>query len=262
MPAGAPLVEARGVRVVLGGSAVVDGVDLDVAGGELVALVGPNGAGKSSLLGAVAGDVHPVDGAVWVAGRPVRSWSALELARRRAVVPQRATVSFGFTVDQVVAMGRTPWAGTAAVVEDDAAVAQALDATDVAHLLERRVPSLSGGEQARVALARALAQRTPLLLLDEPTAALDLRHQALVLGAVRRRVDDGAGALVVLHDLTAAAAWADSIVVLDQGRVAAAGRPQDVCRPEVLDPVYRHRLAVLAGPEPGSIVVVPKRTTM
>lgn len=261
-PPGSPLVDAAGLRVVRGGTAVVDGVDLTVAAGELVALVGPNGAGKSSVLGAVAGDLRPAAGRLAVAGGPVGSWTAAELAQRRAVVPQRVTVSFPFTARQVIAMGRSPWAGTPAEDDDDEAVAAAAEATDVDHLLERHVPSLSGGEQARVALARALAQRTVLLLLDEPTAALDLHHQALVLGAVRRRVDGGAGALVVLHDLTAAAAWADRVVLLDRGRVAAVGRPVEVCRPEVLGPVYRHQVAVVAGPEPGSLVVVPSRFSM
>ena len=256
-PPGSPLVEAAGLQVLLGGRPVVDGVDLTVAAGELVALVGPNGAGKTSVLGAVAGDLRPAAGRLGVAGRPVASWTATELAQRRAVVPQRVAVSFPFTARQVIAMGRSPWAGTPAEADDEEAVVAAAEATDVVHLLERRVPSLSGGEQARVALARALAQRTGLLLLDEPTAALDLHHQALVLGAVRRRVDGGAGALVVLHDLTAAAAWADRVVLLEGGRVAAVGAPAEVCRPEVLGPVYRHQVAVVAGPEPGSLVVVP-----
>lgn len=155
--------------------------------GEVLALVGPNGAGKSTLLAALAGDLPAAVGEVRIGGRPAAAWSAPELALRRAVLPQSAVLSFPFPVEDVVRMGRAPWAGTAREDEDDAAVATAMAATEVTDFAARPFSALSGGERARVALARVLAQRTPLLLLDEPTAALDLRHQELVLRICRGR---------------------------------------------------------------------------
>ncbi|MEZ5133867.1 MAG: ATP-binding cassette domain-containing protein [Acidimicrobiales bacterium] len=171
----AVLLGARGVTVERRHRAVLVDVDLEVHAGELVALVGPNGAGKSTLLGALCGDVAVAAGEVTLLGEPVARWSAGDQARTRAVLPQRHAVAFGFTVAEVVAMGRAPWRGTAAAAEDDAAVRDAMATTDVAHLAHRTVSTLSGGEQ-RGWRSPALAQRCPVLLLDEPTAALDLRH--------------------------------------------------------------------------------------
>ncbi len=250
---------ARGVVVRLGGTPVVRGVDLAVRPGELVALLGPNGAGKSTLLGTLAGDHRAADGTVLLDGRDLATWSARDLARRRAVLPQRTAVSFPFTVREVVAMGRAPWAGTPAEDEDDAVVERALEACDVAHLTDRTVPTLSGGERARVALARVLAQHTGLLLLDEPTAALDLHHQELVMAQARRHADDGGAVLVVLHDLTLAAAWADRTCLLDQGVVVADGAPRDVLTEATLSRVYGCPVDVVPHPRTGDPIVVARR---
>lgn len=250
---------ASDVVVELGGAPVLRGVDLRVRAGEVVALVGPNGAGKSTLLGALAGDVAVTSGSVQVRGRPLAEWDGQALARERAVLPQQVTVAFPFSVREVVEMGRAPWVALDGDPHGGAVVDAALRATEVGHLATRRVPSLSGGERARVALARVLAQATPTLLLDEPTAALDLHHQELVLGLSRRRAAEGAAVVVVLHDLGLAAAHSDRIVVLRDGRAVADGPPHDVLDAVLLSEVYQHALEVVAHPRTGAPLVLPVR---
>ncbi|MER5713459.1 heme ABC transporter ATP-binding protein [Streptomyces sp. NPDC002122] len=253
--------EVRGLRVALGGRTVLDGVGIGVRAGEVLALVGPNGAGKSTLLAALAADLAPRAGEVRIGGRSAGDWAAGELALRRAVLPQAAALSFPFPVAEVVRMGRAPWAGTGREDEDEAAVALAMAATEVEAFAGRPFSALSGGERARVALARVLAQRTGLLLLDEPTAALDLRHQELVLRVCRERAAAGDAVVVVLHDLGLAAAHADRVAVLHGGRIAAAGPPSEVLDAEVLSRVYRQPVEVFPHPRTGVPLVVPIRTT-
>ncbi|WP_424887978.1 heme ABC transporter ATP-binding protein [Streptomyces sp. XH2] len=258
-PLGTVLAEARSLSVRLGGRAVLDGVDLGVAAGEVLALVGPNGAGKSTLLAALAHDLPAAAGEVRIDGEPATAWSAAELALRRAVLPQSAELSFPFPVEEVVRMGRAPWAGTPAEGEDDAAVREAMAAAEVTGFASRPFAALSGGERARVALARVLAQRTPLLLLDEPTAALDLRHQELALRICRERAAAGAAVVVVLHDLGLAGAYADRVAVLHGGRVAAEGPPARVLEAELLTRVYLQPVEVIDHPRTGEPLVIPWR---
>ncbi|MFF0586900.1 heme ABC transporter ATP-binding protein [Streptomyces sp. NPDC003781] len=256
---GEVLAAAEGLRVHLGGRPVLDRVDVEVRAGEVLALVGPNGAGKSTLLGALAADVPAAEGVVRVHGRPVTDWSAHELALRRAVLPQSASLSFPFAVAEVVRMGRAPWAGGDREDEDDTAVAEAMARTEVTGFAERPFSSLSGGERARVALARVLAQRAPLLLLDEPTAALDLRHQELVLRLCRQRARAGDAVVVVLHDLALAAAYADRVALLRSGRIAAGGPPSEVFAEGLLSEVYDQPVEVFPHPRTGALLVVPHR---
>ncbi|MFJ7627181.1 heme ABC transporter ATP-binding protein [Streptomyces sp. NPDC097595] len=260
VPAGTPAAEVTGLRVRLGGQQVLDSIDLTAYAGEVLALVGPNGAGKSTLLAALAADLPAESGAVRIDGRPVTDWSAPELALRRAVLPQTAALAFPFPVEEVVRMGRAPWAGTDRADEDDPAVAEAMAATEVTGFAGRPFSALSGGERARVALARVLAQRAPLLLLDEPTAALDLRHQELVLRICRERAAAGDAVVVVLHDLGLAAAYADRAAVLHEGRIAVAGPPGEVFSGELLGRVYRQPVEVFPHPRTGVPLVVPDRT--
>ncbi|WP_284251444.1 heme ABC transporter ATP-binding protein [Litorihabitans aurantiacus] len=250
---------ASGVGVVLGGSTILDGVGLEVRPGELVALVGPNGAGKSTLLSVLAGDLEPQVGDVAVLGVELRRTPVRELARVRAVQVQESQLSFAFTVTEVVAMGRAPWRGTAAEDDDDAVVGESMSRADVTHLAPRRFPSLSGGEKARTSFARALAQRTPVLLLDEPTAALDIRHQEALLTQVRHLVDGGAAVVVVLHDLSLAGAYADRVVLLSGGRVRAEGPPDDVLTSALLTEVYGHPVEVVHHPDHPGPIVLPLR---
>jgi iron complex transport system ATP-binding protein len=251
-------IEVRDVGVRLGGRDVVDGVDLAVHHGELVALVGPNGAGKSTLLAVLAGDREPDRGTVLLGGLPIGRWSTRELAMRRAVLLQQSNVSFAFTVAETVRMGRYVW-GDASAEEDDDLVAAAMRATEVDHLADRDVTSLSGGERARAAMARVLAQDAHVMLLDEPTAALDLRHQEQLLVLAAQRAAQGAAVVVVLHDLGLAAAHADRIAVLAGGSVCAVGSPVDVLRPELLADVYDWPVEVLTHPTTGAPMVLPVR---
>ncbi|MFH0522262.1 heme ABC transporter ATP-binding protein [Streptomyces sp. M41] len=254
---GDTLAEAAGLHVRQGARPVLHGVSLTVRAGEVLALVGPNGAGKSTLLSALAADLPAFEGTVLIHGRPASDWSAPELALRRAVLPQSATLSFPFTVEEVVRMGRAPHAASPA--EDDLAVAEAMAAAEVSAFAVRPFSALSGGERARVALARVLAQRAPLLLLDEPTAALDLRHQELVLRLCRERARAGDAVVVVLHDLGLAAAYAHRVAILRAGRVAADGPPAEVFSAPLLSEVYDQPVEVLPHPGTGALLVNPLR---
>jgi len=250
---------ARDVAVSYGPTVVLAGVSFEVRTGEVVALVGPNGAGKSTLLSVVSGDLDAGSGTVSVNGADVSEWSPIELAIRRGVLTQRSDVSFPFTVEQIVRMGREPWRATDREDDDDAVVEWAVRATDVEALIRREFPSLSGGEQSRAALARVLAQQPGLLLLDEPTASLDIAHQEQVLGIARERAASGDAVVVVLHDLGLAAAYADRVVVLHGGGVVADGPPAEVMTGELLSAVYGCAIETLRHPETGSLLVVPKR---
>ncbi|MFD6396619.1 heme ABC transporter ATP-binding protein [Nocardia sp. NPDC060249] len=256
---GTVTLRATGLTVQRGTRTVLEEVDFQVAAGEIVALVGPNGAGKSSLLAALAGELEPSAGVVKLEGHALSHWTPADMARRRAVLPQSHAVGFPFTAREVVAMGRAPWLHTPAADTDDALIAAALAATDVTHLAARVFPSLSGGERARVALARVLAQDTATLLLDEPTAALDLGHQEAVLRLAATRAAEGAAVVVVVHDLGVAAAYADRVTVLDAGRVAADGPPREILTRDLLTAVYHHPVDVFDHPTTGAQLVLPER---
>ncbi|MEV4124228.1 heme ABC transporter ATP-binding protein [Nocardia sp. NPDC049707] len=262
---GAVTLRASGVSVDRRGAAgartrrVLEAVDFDVVAGEIVALVGPNGAGKSTLLAALAGELELSEGTIELDGRALGHWSHVDMARRRAVLPQSHTVGFPFTAREVVAMGRAPWVRTERRNSDDEQIAAAMSAADVEHLAARAFPTLSGGERARVALARVLAQDTGTLLLDEPTAALDLGHQEAVLRLATARAAAGTAVVVVLHDLGIAAAYADRVAVLESGRIAAAGPPRKVLTTELLSRVYQHPVEVLDHPVTGAQLVLPVR---
>ncbi|GAB3125333.1 heme ABC transporter ATP-binding protein [Glaciibacter psychrotolerans] len=259
VPTHEPAICTTGVCVDIDSQRILDEVDFVAQPGEVHALIGPNGAGKSTLLAVIAGDQATTAGAVRIAGRPLAEWQLRALARERAVLLQDHSVFFPFTVRQVVEMGRAPWARTAQEDEDDAAVAAALTATDIEHLAERRLPTLSGGERARAAFARVLAQRTGILLLDEPTAALDLGHQEAVLQLARERARAGDAVVVVLHDLSLAAAWSDRITLLERGRVVASGTPGDVLTAERVSAVYRHPVEVIRHPLTDVPIILPVR---
>nr|WP_216645820.1 heme ABC transporter ATP-binding protein [Isoptericola halotolerans] len=252
------MLTVRGAGVRIGDATLLDGVDVAVRTGEVLVVVGPNGAGKSTLLSVLAGDRAPDAGTVTWQGEPLAAVRPGELARRRAVLLQENRVAFPFRVVDVVRMGRAPWEGSSSADRDDAVVAAALAAADVTHLAARRFPTLSGGEKARVSLARVLAQEARLLLLDEPTAALDVKHQTRVLAQARRHADAGGAAVVVLHDLPLAAAWADRVVVLHRGAVVADGAPADVLTSALLTDVYDHTVDVLTHPVTGALLVLPR----
>jgi len=253
-----PLVDVRDLSVAHGDVAVLEGVSLSVERGEFVGLVGPNGAGKTTLLQVVNGIVDPDEGTVLVDGDPVSSLSSRAASRRVATVPQDTTVAFEFPVADVVEMGRTPYRGR--VGRDtgaDAAVERALERTETARFRDRSVGSLSGGERQRVVLARALAQETPALVLDEPTASLDVNHQVRTLALVRELTREGKGALAAIHDLDLAARFCDRIAVLADGDLLAVGSPETVLTDEHLRVAFDTEAAVLPDPVTGTPTVTP-----
>jgi iron complex transport system ATP-binding protein len=258
------MLEATDVTVTAGRATLLTRVSLQVRRGEVLALLGENGAGKSTLLRVLAGDLPPRAGTVRLSGRPMYLWSMAERARRRAVLPQRAEVAFGFTAMEVVLMGRLPYRDGSARAEDKAIAGEALARVDAAHLEHRIVNTLSGGESARVHLARVLAQlweddAAPerFLLLYEPTASLDPAHQHLTLACARRFARaHGLGVLAVLHDVNLAAQYADRIALLKQGRLIAEGAPRDVLTPEQLETCYGVQAVVLPHPRLDAPLVV------
>lgn len=255
----APSLAASGLSVSIDDARLLVGVDFEARPGELHALLGPNGAGKSTLLGALAGDVKPSEGNVTLDGRSLADWKLRDLARARAVLLQQHDVFFPFTVREVVEMGRAPWRGTASEDDDDRMIAEAMELTDVTALADRAVPSLSGGERARAALARVLAQGASTLMLDEPTAALDLKHQEDVLRLARERAASGDTVIVVLHDLNLAAAYADRVTLLQRGRIVASGEPRSVLTAERITAVYGQPVEVFDHPRTGVPLILPLR---
>jgi len=232
------MLQARDIRVDLGQATVLHGVSLSVRPGEVVAVLGPNGAGKSTLLAVLSGALTPCMGRACLEDRPLAEWAPQALARKRAVLPQHSELAFSFRVLEVVLLGRSPHAGISSREKDLLVAKAALVETESGHLAGRIYTTLSGGERQRVQLARILTQidfpemngssADRYLLLDEPTSSLDLAHQHATLETARRAADRGIGVVAILHDLNLAAMYADRIVVLHGGRVAAEGVPEDV----------------------------------
>ena len=233
-------------------------VSLDVNAGEVLALIGPNGVGKSTLIRACSGTLKPVQGRVTLGGQDVHRLRVEDRAKLIAVVPQAVRLPESFTVLETVLMGRTPylgWLGRESE-KDRLAVQAALDRTSTFELADRPIGELSGGEQQRVLIARALAQSARMLLLDEPTAQLDLKHQASVLSLVRDLAhSENYAVLIALHDLNLAAQHADRVALLSNGTVAAIGTPEKVLTEENLSPAYGLRIAVYEHPAHGAPLV-------
>lgn len=251
------LLAAHDIGYCLNGRWLVQSVSLTLSAGEVVALAGPNGAGKSTLLSLLAGDLPLASGEIWLGGQPLSRMSALAQAQRRAVLRQQVAMTFPFTALEVALMGRAPHLRGQTESARDVAIAQeALAQTETAPFAARPLPTLSGGEQARVQMARVLAQTAPILLLDEPTAALDLRHQHRVLQLARRAADQGGAALIVLHDVNLAALYANRIGVMQQGRLRAIGAPWDVLRADLLSDVYGVPITVQPHPRTATPLVL------
>ncbi|ANI91234.1 heme ABC transporter ATP-binding protein [Dietzia timorensis] len=243
---GTTVLEARSVVVTAGKKTLVDGVDLQVRAGEVLGLIGPNGAGKSTLLSALAGDRPPHSGSVELFGRPYSDYSPRQAARLRAVMLQDPTVSFAHLVRDVVEMGRAAWPGDPD--RDAQIIDRCLAEVDMTGMADREITTLSGGERARVALARVLAQTADCVMLDEPTAAMDIGHSERTMHTVRRVAGEGAGVVVVLHDLGTAAKYCDRLALLHAGRIFDVGTPEEVCTEDTLSHVYGWPISVTHHP--------------
>jgi iron complex transport system ATP-binding protein len=238
----------RGLKVAYGDRQALRGVDLDVAAGEVVGLVGPNGGGKTTLLRAITRGVAVQAGTILIQGEDAQRLSARELARKVAVVPQSPTLPVGFLAREIVVMGRTPYLGflEQESTDDYRQADAALESLGCADLAYRRVEELSGGERQNVVLGRALAQHTPLLLLDEPTANLDIGHQTLIANLLRRLArDEGVAVLAALHDLTLASLCCDRLALLAEGGIIADDEPGAVLTPDNLRRAYGAGVRVL-----------------
>lgn len=256
------LIAARNIGLRLGERDILRDVSLSVDRGEIHALLGPNGVGKSTLLSVLAHDRVPQSGTVELLGKPLDEWPLREQARVRAVLTQDHQVSFPFTAREVVTLGRQPWAKTPQADDDERVVEAALARVEMTDHASQPVTTLSGGERARVALARILAQDAELIMLDEPTAALDLRYQELALQIVQslsRDANRPRGVFVVIHDLNLAAAYADTVTLLSHGEVAAQGHPRDVLTAELIEEVYQQPVEVIEHPPTGTPVIVARR---
>lgn len=253
----------RALNVGYGGDRrILHDVDVTIPEGELTVIVGPNACGKSTLLKALARMLPVQAGEVLLDGRPIRSYQPKAAARKLGLLPQGPTAPDGITVSDLVARGRYPhqnllrqWS-----VEDEAAVLEALAAANVTDLAERNVDELSGGQRQRVWIAMALAQQTPILLLDEPTTYLDIAHQVEVLNLARRLQRKGRTVVIVLHELHLAFRYATRLIVMREGRIEASGRPEEVVTEELVERVYELPCRVIPDPVTGRPLVLPLDT--
>lgn len=232
---------------------LLEDVSLLAPSGKVTALVGPNGAGKSTLLAAIAGDLDVAPGSIYLDGKDVTSFTTKQLSAERAVLTQHHPANVPFLAKEVLDFGRHPWS-----TPDDELREEVILRCDIDHLLARPVTTLSGGERARVHCARVFYQNTPVVLLDEPTAALDLSHAEEILRATRELARQGKTVIVVLHDLAAAAAYADNIVVLSSGRVFAHGSPDEVLSAGRISAIYDADVEILHD-SAGNPVAIPRR---
>jgi ABC-type cobalamin/Fe3+-siderophores transport system ATPase subunit len=239
----------------------VDGVSFVAPRGQLTALAGPNGSGKSSIVRALLRRADVIRGAVTIDGRDVNTLSFAELARDVAVVPQREEAAFPTRVREYVALGRYPHLGLwrAPASEDDRAIATALTQAGIDDLAERDTDALSGGEWQRVRIARALAQQTPAIVLDEPTTFLDVAHEMAIFELLSSLARSGLAVLLVSHQLNLVARFADTIVLLDEGKVATSGAPADVMQADRLELIYRWPVVITRDPAVGAPALVPLR---
>lgn len=256
-------IEVQALSVRVGAKRLLDGVSLSIAQGETIAVIGPNGAGKSTLLRALSGELAPSGGDILLKGRPPQAWHPRDLALHRAVLSQNITVTFPFTVMEVVRMGAGERRGKAV----DAMAESALDAVDLSGFHDRIIGTLSGGEQQRVHFARVMVQLAcgeaengpGILMLDEPTASLDLRHQLDLVAVARQCAARGTTTIAIVHDLNLAALMAERIIVLSHGRLAADGAPSDTINDATLGRVFGVSSAVGVMPVPGVPFVLPHR---
>jgi iron complex transport system ATP-binding protein len=251
------MLEAKNISVSAGEKRLLDDVSVTMEPGKVSVILGPNGAGKSTLLSCLAGLCAPDNGSIMLDGDVVTTMDGKQRARRIGLLPQSAHVHWDLESRDLVALGRYPFHGQSSKIQDDALIDTAMAATATTPFAGRNVLSLSGGERARVLLARVLAGQPEWLLADEPLANLDPRYQLQLLNQMRSLANEGTGVVAVLHDLTQAARIADHVILLSKGRVFAAGLPEVVLTANNLKAVYHVECAILFDDD-GQIVIVPK----
>jgi iron complex transport system ATP-binding protein len=241
--------EARGITVQRGGRRILDAASLRIGPGSFTAIIGPNGSGKSTLMRALSGLWPVTEGVVLFGGQPLQELPRREIAKRIAFVPQDTRIDFAFTVEEIVGMGRHPHRGRFApeTAKDRAAVKMAIERCDAAHLRSRAANTLSGGERQRVLIARSLAAQPDVILLDEPTASLDIEHALDILELCRELARGGHAVAVSMHDLNAVARYADVVALLDRGRMAGIGAVGEVLNPTAFQKVFGVQAETLHG---------------
>ena len=259
-PAGEEVLSAKALGVGYTGRLVIDDLTMQISTGGITALVGPNGSGKSTLLKALARLLAPSSGAVYLDGRAITSIPSSAVAREIAILPQGPVAPAGLTVAELVEQGRYPHAGALRMLrhQDHSAIAEAMELTGMVPFANRQLENLSGGERQRAWIALALAQATPVLLLDEPTTFLDIGHQLEVLELVHRLNRERRMTIIlVLHDLNHAARYADRMIVLNEGRIVADGEPSGVLTRALLAEVFGVHAHIMQDPETGTPVCLP-----
>ena len=256
-----PLLELRQLGYKVGNKPLLENLNLRLAAGQITVLLGPNGAGKSTLLKLACGELKPSTGEVSFHGQPLASYPLMDRAKTLGVLPQSSPLNFPFLSEEVVSLGRTPHSTGQQV--DGEIVDKALALVDAEHLRHQAYTELSGGEQQRVQLARVLAQvwdlqpdKPNLLILDEPSSALDFSHQQLIMQALQRKAAEGCGVLLALHDLNLAAAFADQVLLLCDGRLRAQGTVDEVLQPPLLREVFALDFYRIAHPGTGKPLLV------
>ena len=253
-----PAIGAQGVFFQIEAKTLLDRADLNAAHGQMVGLIGPNGAGKSTFLRAISGVLRVQSGNIHLDGADLRSLTSKEVAAGLAIVPQIVPYTHGFTAMELVLMGRYPHLGRFQI---EGAGRRAhrprchASQTETEQFADRTLDTLSGGERQRVIVSRALAQQPRILLLDEPTANLDVLHQLKVLGLVRNLVDDGLTAVAAIHDLNMAARFCDRLVLLQEGRVLSEGAPEEVLTPKLIAQAFGVKAAVYQDPHTASLAI-------
>ncbi|MCK6264187.1 heme ABC transporter ATP-binding protein [Vibrio sp. ZSDE26] len=255
---GHAFIQLHDLSLTLGNKVILDKVSTHISAGELTILLGPNGTGKSSLLKMITGE-YPTQGNIRFFDKAANQWAPKQLAKHLGVLPQSSSLSFNFSVKEVVELGGIPLDANAAAIAQIAE--KNMQLTDTAHLGDRMYPSLSGGEKQRVHLARVLTQlaqanQQKILLLDEPTSALDLSHQHQTLTLAKQLTGEGAAVVIVMHDLNLAAQYADRVMILNQGNIVADGSPWQVLTEDNIKRVYNFNVSVMAHPEHGYPVLL------
>jgi len=244
------------------GAALLENISFDLDAGNILGIIGPNGAGKTSLLNTIAGDIPLQRGQLHLAGKPLQAWPRRELARSLAYLPQLSLLNFPYTVEEVILLGRSPH--DTGINGDRAILEEVLDIADVTHLRDRLYTRLSGGEKQRVQLARIFTQiwqrgslEGKLLLLDEPTAALDIKHQQSTAAAIRKLASRGCAVVLVIHDFNAIAGLADKVITLKGGRQFCYGKPHDIFTEDLFKDVFAADVVIGEHPHRDQTMIIP-----